>query len=620
MANQMIALTGRPAQLPNLGSITARMGNVMANMAAMDKARREKTDADAIRAVMGGEGFKPTDADSLSQLIRIGPAGVDAAAKLMQAQKLGGDLTTTRQQQAEKRVGIVGAGLIGLLRDPSDENLAATEQTFKSVGMDPSEYQGVLKQISEIPDANKRKIFALQFIAQSEPARAALKYVMPDVKSEKIGDAQVYIDNNPGSPTFSQELFRITASPEPVKLNQQVVGETLYNVNPTTGVAQEATIGNATAGLVTGPRSLSRTDTGVVSPYTVGGAPSVGIAPSPTNVPNVTVPSVETNVPNVTAPSVGTNAPMGAPVSPRVGNLTVDRLRPVILAQESGGDYTKVSPKGALGAYQVMPATARSLAGRLGMQWRPELMTSNTREARQYQDAIGSAAIQEAISAGGGDLTQTAMYYHGGSNRNLWGPKTRQYAVDIANRLNTGNAPTRSNAPTRANAPAAGAPATPTTITEAQRQKAFRQILPIIGFDPKTGTNRVSKLIEASTSGGAEMLGSDLLGFVTGEATSGRVALGELRAIADNMTFEKLRGKLGAQISDADVRLIANTMADIANGKIPANERLAAWNNVVLPIITRGAAVPVRPAPPSRGAAPSRAPTRTKSGATTSGW
>lgn len=599
MANQMIALTGRPAQLPNLGSITARMGNVMANMAAMDKARRERTDADAIRAVMGAEKFNPTDAGSLSQLIRIGPAGVDAAAKLMQAQKLGGDLTTTRQQQAEKRVGTVGAGLIGLLRDPSDENITATEQTFKSVGMDPTEYQGVLKQILEIPDANKRKIFTLQFIAQSEPARAALKYVMPDVKSEKIGDAQVYIDNNPGSPTFSQELFRITASPEPVKLNQQVVGETLYNVNPATGVAQEATMGNATAGLVTGPRSLSRIDTGVVSPYTVGGAPQ---------------PQPQVQPPQMIAPNAAPQA--GVPVPPQTPSPSVERLRPIIVAQESGGDYTAVSPRGAQGAYQLMPPTARSLANRLGMDWRPDLMTANTPEARQYQDALGTAAIQEAVQAGRGNLRDVAMYYHGGSNRENWGPKTRRYADEIIARVN-GAAPSTPRggaAPTRANAPAAGAPATPTTVSEAQRQKASRQILPIIGFDPKTGKNRVSKLIEASTSGGVEMLGSELVGAVTGAATSGRVALGELRAIADNMTFEKLRGKLGAQISDADVRLIANTMADIANGKIPANERLAAWNNVVLPIITRGAGVPLRAAPPPRTS------TRTKSGATTSGW
>ena len=55
------------------------------------------------------------------------------------------------------------------------------------------------------------------------------------------------------------------------------------------------------------------------------------------------------------------------------------------------------------------------------------------------------------------------------------------------------------------------------------------------------------------------------------------------------MTFEKLRGKLGAQISDADVKLVANTMGDIANPNIPWDVRLAKWQNVVLPILVRGA-------------------------------
>jgi hypothetical protein len=67
------------------------------------------------------------------------------------------------------------------------------------------------------------------------------------------------------------------------------------------------------------------------------------------------------------------------------------------------------------------------------------------------------------------------------------------------------------------------------------------------------------------------------------------VAIGQLASIKDNMTFEKLRGKLGAQISDADVRLIASTMGDIADPNTPANERLAKWQNVVLPILVRGA-------------------------------
>jgi hypothetical protein len=135
----------------------------------------------------------------------------------------------------------------------------------------------------------------------------------------------------------------------------------------------------------------------------------------------------------------------------------------------------------------------------------------------------------------------------------------------------------------------------PKTMAEAQREKAYKLVMPIVGYNPKTGMTQVEKLIEQSTSGGGEMLGSEIKGFF-GTATPGRVALNQLKTIANNMTFEKLRGKLGAQISDADVRLIASTMGDIAEGRTPANERSAAWNNVVLPVLLRGANLPSKTA------------------------
>ena len=155
MANQMIALQARGPQLPDIGAVTSRYANIMGQMANMEKLRRESADAAAIRNVMSDPSFNPTDAASINKLIGLGPVGVEAASKIMQGQKLSGELIGTKQQQAEKRVSLVGAGLVGLLRDPSDATLAQTAQTFKAVGMDPAEYEGVLAQISQIPDANQ---------------------------------------------------------------------------------------------------------------------------------------------------------------------------------------------------------------------------------------------------------------------------------------------------------------------------------------------------------------------------------------------------------------------------------------------------------------------------------
>ena len=147
----------------------------------------------------------------------------------------------------------------------------------------------------------------------------------------------------------------------------------------------------------------------------------------------------------------------------------------------------------------------------------------------------------------------------------------------------------------------------PKTFQQAETEKGFKKTLDLFNYNPKTGEDTITPLIKASTSGGLEKLGSEAVGFVTGKATPGRVALGQLASLKDNMTFEKLRGKLGAQISDADVRLVASTMGDIANADIPANERAAKWRNVVLPILVRGAGMtPVTPkaAPAGGGKTP----------------
>lgn len=88
---------------------------------------------------------------------------------------------------------------------------------------------------------------------------------------------------------------------------------------------------------------------------------------------------------------------------------------------------------GAMGIGQVMPETARALAARLGLPYRPDLMAGTSLEARRYQDQITDAAVREAWEAGGSgrDPRTSAMYYHGGSNRSMWGSKTRRYADEV---------------------------------------------------------------------------------------------------------------------------------------------------------------------------------------------
>jgi soluble lytic murein transglycosylase-like protein len=108
-----------------------------------------------------------------------------------------------------------------------------------------------------------------------------------------------------------------------------------------------------------------------------------------------------------------------------------------IIGQESGGRYgvANMEGSGAMGVGQVMPATAKSLAARIGLPYRADLMSGNSAEAQRYQDAITDAALKEAWQAGGGDIRRAAMYYHGGSDTSGWGPKTQRYAQNVIARM-----------------------------------------------------------------------------------------------------------------------------------------------------------------------------------------
>lgn len=93
-----------------------------------------------------------------------------------------------------------------------------------------------------------------------------------------------------------------------------------------------------------------------------------------------------------------------------------------------------VSPKGALGSTQMLPATAQEMAAKVGLPYRPDLLQSNDPQAVQYQHALGQAYLQEGFSKTG-NLRDALRYYHGGPNRSMWGPKTNAYADAVLSRM-----------------------------------------------------------------------------------------------------------------------------------------------------------------------------------------
>lgn len=107
-----------------------------------------------------------------------------------------------------------------------------------------------------------------------------------------------------------------------------------------------------------------------------------------------------------------------------------------------------------------------------------------------------------------------------------------------------------------------------------------RNLLQAAGVDLATGKDPVSDLIRGSTSGRIEHLGAEAYGAITGDATSGMENIGKLRTIASDLTLQLTGGSLGSQISNTDREFIVQRVGDIGNPDVPANQRLAAWEQV----------------------------------------
>lgn len=113
-------------------------------------------------------------------------------------------------------------------------------------------------------------------------------------------------------------------------------------------------------------------------------------------------------------------------------------ILPALIQQESGGRAGVRGPQTqygqAVGLTQVLPSTGKGIAQKLGVPWRPDLMAGTSKEAAQYQQAIGQAYLEEALEKTG-NVTDALKYYHGGPNRRIWGPKTNAYATSVLRRL-----------------------------------------------------------------------------------------------------------------------------------------------------------------------------------------
>jgi hypothetical protein len=141
-------------------------------------------------------------------------------------------------------------------------------------------------------------------------------------------------------------------------------------------------------------------------------------------------------------------------------------------------------------------------------------------------------------------------------------------------------------------------------IPEIQQQKdkqAAVKALKSAGYDPETGTDTISKLIEKSTSGKLQAGAAASLAFL-GITTEGKKAIASLEGTANQIATDLAGGKLGAGISNTDRDFIVAALGDVANPYKTSEERLAGWTAAKNRMVATG----LVPAPGRPAAAPAR--------------
>jgi soluble lytic murein transglycosylase-like protein len=110
-----------------------------------------------------------------------------------------------------------------------------------------------------------------------------------------------------------------------------------------------------------------------------------------------------------------------------------------VIVRESGGDPRAVSPAGALGLMQLMPATWAEMRARLGLGVDPFDVRDNVLAGaaylRQMLDRFGAPGFLAAYNAGPERYARTL------SGRSALPPETRAYVARLAPELGVSSAP-----------------------------------------------------------------------------------------------------------------------------------------------------------------------------------
>jgi len=159
----------------------------------------------------------------------------------------------------------------------------------------------------------------------------------------------------------------------------------------------------------------------------ISGGVGVGGKPEPGAAAGASPATGTTTTPGLTAPKVPTS--VSADVIFNNG----------LIPQESGGRPGIAGPSTqygtAHGLTQLLDGTGAQMAKKLGVPWRPDLLRGTSTEAINYQKQLGRAYFNQGLDKYDGDVRKALMYYHGGPNEAIWGPKTHAYADKVMRRV-----------------------------------------------------------------------------------------------------------------------------------------------------------------------------------------
>lgn len=107
---------------------------------------------------------------------------------------------------------------------------------------------------------------------------------------------------------------------------------------------------------------------------------------------------------------------------PETMNGATPELVAAVVGKESSGRAGVVGPdnhtgENAAGLMQVLPSTGAETAKRLGIAWKPELMTGRTPEAAAYQKKIGKGYLDGLLKDFGGNTVLALAAYNAGPGR-----------------------------------------------------------------------------------------------------------------------------------------------------------------------------------------------------------